>query len=101
MRATLTFTADTDEILADTAVILNKRVQTYNESDTHKTALRITKALEYASVEQLPDILGEVAVLRTQLARLDFALEDMMKILSAYHQAMTEPTEETNVNNEV
>ena len=99
MRATLTFTADTDEILADTAVILNKRVQTYNESDTHKTALRITKAL--ASVEQLPDILGEVAVLRTQLARLDFALEDMMKILSAYHQAMTEPTEETNVNNEV
>ena len=104
MRATLTFTSDTEQILTDTAFMLNKRMQTYNESDTHKAVLRITKTLEYAGVDQLPDILGDISALRTQLARLDFALEDTMQIVSGYYQAMTElpeVPEEPTTNDEV
>ena len=101
MRATLTFTSEAEEILPDAAFMLNRRAQIYNESNTHKAVSRITKALEYANVDQLPAILGDIAALRTQLAKLDFALEDTMKIVSGYYQAMTDPPEETQTNDEV
>ena len=101
MRATLTFTSDSEEVLSDAAYILNKRIESYGESDTHKTAEKIANRVEHATVEQLPKILGDIAALRTQLAKLDFALEDTMKIVSGYYQAMTVPPEETQTNDEV
>ena len=101
MRATLTFTADVEEILGDAASMLNRRTESYNEFNTHREAARIASKLEYADVDQLPTILGDVAVLRTQLAKLDFALEDTMKIVTGYYQAITDPPEETQTNDEV
>lgn len=101
MRATLTFTSDAEEVLSDAACILNKRIESYNESDTHKTAEGIYHKIKHAEVEQLPSILTEISALRTQLAKLDFALEDTMKIVTGYYQAITDPPEETQTNDEV
>jgi len=100
MRATLTFTADTEEILGDAASMLNRRTESYNEFNTHREAARIASKLEYADVQQLPNILNDIAYLRTQLAKLDFALEDTMKIVGGYYQAITLPPEEQIVPEE-
>jgi len=101
MRAILTFTADAEEILSDAAFILNRRSESYNELDTQKAAARIAHKLEHAEVQQLPDILKEIALLRTHLAKLDFALEDIMKIVAGYYQALNAPPEESTTNDEV
>ena len=101
MRATLTFSAVADEILSDAAFMLNRRIESYNELDTHKTVEKIAHKIEHASVDQIPSILGDIAALRTQLAKLDFALEDTMNIASGYYQAMTELPEESPTIDEV
>ena len=101
MRATLTFTTDTEEILSDVAHMLRRRVEAYAETDTHNTAAKLVNKIDDASVEQLPNILNEIAAFRTQLAKLDFALEDTMNMLSGYYQAMTDPPEGTQTNDEV
>ena len=101
MRATLSFSAAIDDILSDTAHMLNRRVEVYGQADLLRTSEKISSRIEHATIEQLPDILADIAILRTQLAKLDFAMEDVMNIMSAYHQAMTTPAEEPTTNNEV
>ena len=101
MRATLTFSTDTEDILSDVAHVLRRRVEKYNSTNTHDTAAAIVSMVEYATVEQLPEIAREIAMLRSQLAKFDFALEDTMNMLSGYHQALTSPPEETQANDEI
>ena len=101
MRAALTFSVDTDEILSDVAYMLSRRVESYNELNTHKAVGRIAYELEGAEIQQLPNILNDIAMLRTQLAKLDFALEDTMKIVGGYYQALNAPPEESTTNDEI
>tara|TARA_R110000824_G_scaffold3757_3_gene17933 strand:+ start:1400 stop:1717 length:318 start_codon:yes stop_codon:yes gene_type:complete len=101
MRATLTFSADTEEILEDVALILKNRIRSYNRAVNSEVLQNISDRLSLASVDQLQDVVLDIARLRTQLAKLDFALEDSIKIAAGYYQAMTAEPEEPTTNDEV
>ena len=101
MRATISFNTLIEDILSDTATMLNKRAQSYGDAATLAAVRTIAARIEHADLQQLPDILTSIARLRTDLAGLDYALDDTMKILTGYVAAMTEQPEETQTSNEV
>tara|TARA_R100000008_G_C3577835_1_gene166392 strand:+ start:230 stop:547 length:318 start_codon:yes stop_codon:yes gene_type:complete len=101
MRAILTFSTDPEEILEDTALILNKRVEVYNQQISRQLLEKIPDRLAVANLEQLQQIVLDMAAVRTQLAKLDFALEDSIKIVAGYYKEMTTPAEEPTTNDEV
>ncbi len=101
MRATISFNTLIEDILSDTATMLNKRAQSYGDAGSTAPVQAIATRIEHASLQQLPDILAAIAQLRTDLAGLDYALDDTMKILTGYVTAMTEQPEETQTSNEV